>query len=185
MLAHDLAIAPDAWAACVLLHPHPDMGGDRHNNVVDLLYRALPTQGVSAVRFDFTSSDFPAARAEAEAALDLLPADGARCCVVGYSFGGAVASLVDDARVAGWALVAPALTMVTPVVGGDGRPKLVLAAEHDQWFTPSVLADATAGWTATERHTVTGTDHFFGGRTDAVVERVLAWLAEVAGSPRL
>src|SRR4051812_19784230 len=29
---HDLAEADDPWASAVLLHPHPDMGGDRHNN---------------------------------------------------------------------------------------------------------------------------------------------------------
>jgi len=178
VLAHDLAVAPGGWAGCVLLHPHPDMGGDRHNNVVDALYRALPAHGVSAARFDFTSSAFAVARDQAVEALSLLPADGT-CFVVGYSFGGAVASLIDDARVAGWALVAPALTMVEPVIAADARPKLVLAAEHDQWFTPAVLTGATADWATTERATITSADHFFGGRTDAVVERVLGWLTQV------
>ena len=40
-------------AAAVICHPHPLYGGDRHNNVVDALFRALPPVGVAALRFDF------------------------------------------------------------------------------------------------------------------------------------
>ena len=178
MRPHDLTTADAAWAACVLLHPHPDMGGDRHNNVVSALYDALPAAGVSALRFDFSSSAFAVARGETTEALELLAS--APRYVVGYSFGGGVASLLDDALVDGWALVAPALSMVTPAIGPDPRPKLVIAAAHDQFFPPDALASATAGWIATEHEVVTSADHFFGGRTGVVVDHVLAWLRRVA-----
>ncbi len=88
---------------CVLLHPHPDMGGNQHNNVITALFAALD----DAVRFDFVSSDLGAAKGQVHQQLDEGPA-----WLVGYSFGGGVASLVDDPRVLGWCLIAPALAMV-------------------------------------------------------------------------
>ena len=57
-------------AAAVLLHPHPDMGGDRFNNVVSELYRALPPAGVTAIRFDFSSSKIDVSAEETIEALD-------------------------------------------------------------------------------------------------------------------
>ena len=60
MLTYDLSEAETPWAYAVLLHPHPDMGGDRHNNVVSALYEALPPEGVTALRFDFTLGQGPA-----------------------------------------------------------------------------------------------------------------------------
>ena len=177
VLAHDLARADDAWACAVLLHPHPDMGGDRHNNVVSALFDALPSHGVTALRFDFSSSNVDTAAAETLEAIELL--DGSPLFLVAYSFGGGVAATIDDARVAGWFLIAPALTMVEPSIGGDDRPKAITAAEHDRFFSPARLEAATADWDATEHSVVTGTDHMFVGRTDELAEQALDWLTRV------
>ena len=40
----DFTAAQQAWAVAVLLHPHPDFGGDRFNAVIDELYRRLPLE---------------------------------------------------------------------------------------------------------------------------------------------
>ena len=72
MRAYDLTEADDPWAGAVLLHPHPDMGGDRYNNVVSALFEALPAAGVTALRFDFKSSDLEVAAAQTVEALGLL-----------------------------------------------------------------------------------------------------------------
>src|SRR5579862_4972548 len=104
---------------CVLLHPHPDLGGNQHNNVIAALFAAIE----GAVRFDFVSGDLEAARSQVLAQLEGGPA-----WLVGYSFGGGVAALVEDPRVLGLFLIAPALTMVEPVIGHEPRPKHVLAA---------------------------------------------------------
>jgi alpha/beta superfamily hydrolase len=176
--AYDLDEADDPWAGAVLLHPHPDMGGDRYNNVVSALFDALPDAGVSALRFDFTTSDLDVAVADTLAALDRMTAEPR--FLVGYSFGGAVAATITDERIAGWYLVAPALSMVEPAIGDDPRPKAIAAAEHDRFFSPTRLGAATAAWEATDLATVTGADHMFAGRTDAVVEQCLDWLRRVA-----
>jgi alpha/beta superfamily hydrolase len=154
-----------AQPRCVLLHPHPDMGGNQHNNVIAALFDALD----DAVRFDFASSDLTIATRQVREHLEVGPA-----WLVGYSFGGGVASLVDDANVIGWCLIAPALVAVDPVIGPDRRPKHVLAAEQDRFFSPADLRDATAGWAAATHDIVAGADHFFAGHEQDVAARCVA-----------
>jgi alpha/beta superfamily hydrolase len=154
------------------------MGGDRYNNVVDTLYRALPAEGVTALRFDFSGSDLETATADTMAALDRMTAEPR--FVVAYSFGGGVAATIDDERVAGWYLIAPALTMFEPAIGDDPRPKGIAAAEHDHFFSAARLEVVTADWASTERTTITGADHMFVGRTDEVAKRCLEWLRKAA-----
>jgi uncharacterized protein len=146
--------------AAVLLHPHPDFGGNQYNNVIAALYERLPAGGLTPHRFDFTSSDPDAARAQA---IDAIESAGEPVYLIGYSFGGGVAVTVDHPAIVAWCLIAPALTLFTPTIGPDPRPKLVAAAQNDGWFDPEVLAGATADWAATEAVTIAGTDHFFGG----------------------
>jgi alpha/beta superfamily hydrolase len=155
----------------VLLHPHPDYGGDQHNNVIAALFAALE----DATRFDFLSSDLAVATGQVLAQLEGGPA-----WLVGYSFGGGVAALVNDPRVLGWCLVAPALALVTPVIGSDDRPKYVLAAEHDSFFPPAALRSATAGWTATTHDVIEGGDHFLLGHETDVAARCVTWLTQAS-----
>jgi hypothetical protein len=51
---------------CVLLHPHPDRGGNQHNSVVGSLFAALE----DATRFDFVSGDLGVATGQVIAELD-------------------------------------------------------------------------------------------------------------------
>ena len=163
MPSYDLAEAPDPWASAVLLHPHPDMGGDRFNNVVSALFDALPAAGVTAVRFDFSSSNVDTAVAETVEMLDALPVEPR--LVIGYSFGGGIAARVADARIGGRCLIAPPPSKEPRPVGV--KP-FVIAAEHDQFFElDDVQPDAV----------VTGADHFFVGRTNELTRLVLEWLA--------
>lgn len=104
-----------------------------------------------AERFNFASSDPGAAAEQVLTHLEAGPA-----WLVGYSFGGGVASLVDDPRVQGWCLIAPALGIGESVIGADSRPKHVLAAERDTFFPPESLLQATSDWTATTHDVVPG-----------------------------
>jgi alpha/beta superfamily hydrolase len=169
--------AEHPWAGAVLLHPHPAMGGDRFNPVVDALYRGLPPAGVSAVRFDFTSADPDAAAADV---VEVLDQTATRPLVlVGYSFGADVAATVTDGRLSGWYLVAPPIRVVAVermAAGMDPRPKGVAVAEHDQFSPPEVVGPATAGWRNTTSSVVPGTDHFLAGGYAEVVRLVLGWL---------
>jgi len=163
--------------AAVILHPHPDYGGDRHNHVVDALYRGL---GISTARFDFSSSDPETAKKEAEVAIEegAGRAPNETLYLIGYSFGADIAMTVDDPRIAGWCLVAPPLRMIPQeamVIATDERPKLLLVAEHDQFAPPERAREMTDGWTATTIEVVPG-DHFQSGGAASVVDKAKAWV---------
>jgi alpha/beta superfamily hydrolase len=171
----------DAWAAAVLLHPHPDMGGNRFNAVVDALYRALPIAGVAAARFDFSSSDRALATKQTVEVIDLIPTRP--LVLVGYSFGAAIATMVNDDRLAGWFLIAPPLRLVTAdqsTIGADPRPKALAVPEFDQFTPPAEAAEATQGWINTILHPLPGADHFLSGGLDDVVAQVLSWIRSPA-----
>jgi alpha/beta superfamily hydrolase len=182
--AVDVHAPAGAPAGVVLLHPHPDMGGDRFNPVVDAVWRAAVDAGWAAVRFDFSSSDRVAAANEAAWALDLLPSTPV-VGLVGYSFGAAIAAGLDDDRIDRWVLVAPPFGSHVPAAdlpaGADERPKLVLVPAHDQFCPPAAASTQTAAWQATTIEPVPGVDHFLAGATRAVADRVLAWLAATGG----
>lgn len=146
--------------SAVLLHPHPDMGGNQHNHVVSAVHDAFGAAGIAAHRFDFRSSDPQQA---IDQTLEAIGAAPAPVVLVGYSFGGGIAAAVDHTAVSGWCLIAPALTLVAPAIAADPRPKLVLAAENDAWFGPDVLLAATAGWSAASHTVIAGADHFLAG----------------------
>src|SRR5581483_5211120 len=111
-------------------------------------FGVLPTAGISAARFDFSSSNAGTGRAEV---LEVVAETEGPQFLIGYSFGADIATTVEDPRIAGWVLVAPPLRMVgrgDMVVAGDLRPKLVLPAEHDQFSPPEHVRAATADWVA-------------------------------------
>lgn len=178
---YELAAPPDAPVAVLVLHPHPDMGGDRFNPVVDGVFRSAVGRGWAAARFDFSTSDLSVATREAESALGPLPAE-LPVVVVGYSFGAVIAARLDDPRVEAWALVAPPFGPRFPVAdlpaGADNRPKLLLAPAHDQFCPPDAAVAATADWVTTTVEPVASADHLLSGFVDQVANRVLDWLAE-------
>jgi len=180
VVTFESSTVPDARAAAVLLHPHPEFGGNRFNIVIEALYRALPAAGVTAVRFDFSSADLTEAAAEA---VEALRESGTRPLVLaGYSFGADVAASIADPRLAGWLLVAPPLRML-PVdafeAGRDQRPTRVLVPEHDQFSPPARTVPAIKDWVNTTVDVVPGADHFLAGATDVVVAEALDWVEQI------
>jgi alpha/beta superfamily hydrolase len=81
----------------VVAHPHPQYGGDMHNNVVHALCRAVNSVGAAALRFNFrgvgaSEGSFDNGVGEqrdvagALEYLRALPEITARIALVGYSF---------------------------------------------------------------------------------------------------
>lgn len=175
-----------ARAGVVLCHPHPSFGGTMRSIVISALFAALPTAGVTAIRFNFRGVEhsdgaYDEGRGEAldaRAALaelrgDLGGVDPVPTFMLGWSFGGGVALGVDDDRLAGWIGIAPALHFgVTAGTGRDPRPKLVVIGDHDRIVSPATVREEIRNWTNTELVSVPGADHFFIGRTDRVVALV-------------
>jgi len=192
-LRGELLLPPAPVAAAVVCHPHPLYGGNMDNIVVEAMVRALAAAGAAALRFDFRGvrqSDGEHGggadeRLDVAAAVDAvapLAGDGP-LLLAGYSFGALVALSVTDPRIDAWYAVAPPLAGVTPgavLAAADHRPKLVEAAEHDQYTPPAAMAAATADWVATTVETVPMADHFMAGATSIVAERAVAFVSSLA-----
>lgn len=174
----------DSSLAAVLVHPHPDMGGDRFNHVIDAIYRALPPAGVSTARFDLSSSDPLQARADTLTVISAIAATNV--VLVGYSFGADVILGIKDPRAAGWFAVAPPLRLGDfAAVGADARPKQLLVPDRDQFSPPTRVRELTMGWASTTVASLADADHFLNGQATGVAGAVRAWIAGLApnGSP--
>jgi alpha/beta superfamily hydrolase len=174
----DLLVPEGAALGVVVLHPHPDFGGDRWNPVVDALFSAVTGAGWAAVRFDFSSSDRTVAVAEATEAIDRLP-EGLPVVMAGYSFGAGIATQVLDRRITSWVLVAPPFPILGFGVGeiaADPRPKLVLSPASDQYCPPADALAAIEGWAATTFEPIEGADHFLAGATGRVAARAVEFI---------
>lgn len=190
-LAGDLRAPVGAVAGAVICHPHPAYGGDRHNPVVDALFRGLSAAGVAVLRFDFrraaraATGEGVAERADVVAALHRLATEvdaGVPVFLAGYSFGADVALSVGDDRHAGWLAVAAPFRFSAPACpgAGDPRPVLALAPEHDQFAPPGWVARSTRGWPDVTIEAVPMADHFLAGATAHVARAATAWVLEQA-----
>jgi alpha/beta superfamily hydrolase len=175
-LVVDISPAPDPRCAAVLLHPHPDFGGNRFHPFIAGLYDRLPKVGVTAVRFDFSSSDPAVARDETLDALDTASSEEMPVVLVGYSFGAGVAASVNDDRLIGWYLLAPQTEwLVQAAISEDPRPKAIVVPEFDQFSPPPAVDKVVSDWQATTMTTVPGTDHFLGA-VAPLVDQTVEWV---------
>ena len=83
--------------------------------------------------------------------------------MTGYSFGSVVGLNVSNPWIAGWIAVAPPAQMMKtiPSAANNPRPKIVIAAEHDQFTSPEEMAAAMSTWDNSEMILATGVDHSF------------------------
>jgi uncharacterized protein len=93
-LEAELDVPDGATTVVVLAHPHPLYGGSMRTGVPDALFRALPTEGVGALRFNFRGVEGSAGTHDKGGAerLDVAAAVAAVALpvvVCGWSFGGA------------------------------------------------------------------------------------------------
>lgn len=181
----DLAVPAEARATAVVCHPHPQMGGDRHNTVVDAVFRGLAAAGVAVVRFDFRGVNRSEGaygsgvdeRLDVSAALgaaaDLAP--GTPLWSIGYSFGGDVALSTDHPSLTGWVAIAAPLSVIADDLpaGDDHRPTTLVVPTHDQFRPPAAVHDAIAAWSSTTVVEIAMGDHFLTGRLSAAVDAVV------------
>ena len=185
-MATEMHVAEEATALAVLLHPHPQFGGNRFHPFIEALFRRLPEIGVTAIRFDFSSAETIPARAEVVASMDEGAAQWPRLPVIlaGYSFGAGIAAGIGDERIAGWYLLAPPAAMLSASpIGDDPRPKEIVVPEHDQFSSPATVALILEGWEHTTVTTVPNADHFLGlGAVSPIVDSALRWIDECLSS---
>lgn len=176
--------AADARGLAVLLHPHPQFGGNRFHPFIEGLFRRLPDVSVSAIRFDFSSAETIPAREEVVAAIDegAAPRPQLPVILAGYSFGAGIAAGIGDERILGWYLLAPPSAMLSAShLGDDPRPKEIAVPEHDQFSPRATVAHVVEGWEHTTVTTVPQADHFLGA-VPPIVDSALRWIDECLSS---
>lgn len=145
----------DGALAALVLHPHPQHGGDMDNHVVTAMCGAMAAREATTLRFNFRGAGrsqgaYDNGRGEADdarASLEALraAAPGAKIVLAGYSFGAMIAAgVAADAELA-------ALVLVSPPVGVAPLPPLnaelvtlLVAGDRDSIApAPAVRALAT------------------------------------------
>jgi alpha/beta superfamily hydrolase len=183
--------SPDSIA--VVCHPHPQYGGAMTNKVVYSLAKAFNEAGATAVRFNYrgvgastgTYDDGNGETADALAVLDWAAQrwPGAKLCLGGFSFGGAVAIRAAAARdVARLVTVAPAIRRI-PVDDSSlpQCPWLIVQGDQDELVDPNDIQQWAEGLAESPRLVMlNGVEHFFHGRLNDLRQVVTRWLIELA-----
>ncbi|MGH9204424.1 MAG: alpha/beta hydrolase [Vicinamibacterales bacterium] len=145
----DTAPAP----GIVVCHPHPQYGGDMHNNVVDAICETAVASGISALRFNFRGTGRSEGRYDngigeqydVRAAFaylrDVPEVDTERVALAGYSFGAGVA--VHVASTAGLrAFIGVSLPTTMPLEGVTvACPALFVSGDEDEYSDADDLTE--------------------------------------------
>lgn len=177
-------------AGIVVCHPHPQYGGEMHNNVVDAICKAALDHGIAALRFNFRGvggsqgsydsgvgeqKDIAAALAHLGERPEI---DGSRIGLAGYSFGAAVAlrAASDDIKML-LAVSTPTVAFEMAAPGGT-CPVLFVSGDQDEYSDPAEL-HRVAGEMGKRAGVVImpGVDHFWWGADERLVTTAGEFLA--------
>ena len=188
--------APDApaSAAVVVCHPHPQRGGDMHNNVVMTVARVLVESGIAALTFNFRGvgasqgayDDGAGEQDDVRSALSYARALAGveRVGLAGYSFGAGMAATVVDDTVAALALVsAPAARLKdSTALSSFKGPVLMTAGDLDNVASLEAMEAAAAQRSGpVEVVMVPGVDHFWRGHEGELAAIVGPFFAKALG----
>ena len=177
-------------AVVIIGHPHPLYGGDRFNHVVRAMQEAALRLDCHSIAVDFRGvnnsggihDDGDSERLDLAAACQLsdLIAPEVPIIMTGYSFGSVVGLNVSNPWIAGWIAVAPPAQMMksAPSAANSPRPKIVIAAQHDQFTTPDEMAAAVSAWSNCEIISAPGVDHSFAVNAGSLCNTALSRLLE-------
>ncbi|MFH1263389.1 MAG: alpha/beta fold hydrolase [Pseudomonadota bacterium] len=173
----------------VLAHPHPQMGGDMHNKVIDTLFTRAIEKGWGALRFNFrgvgaSSGTFDNGAGETDDVLSALlfaskfaERPYRTLTLAGYSFGSwmaakAAATLPELGKLV---LIAPPLRgMDFSPLQTVRHPKYVFAAGKDEFVSVAELEAWFAQLTPPKSlHLLEEADHQFIGCTSRLIRDVL------------
>jgi alpha/beta superfamily hydrolase len=176
--------------AAVVLHPHPQYGGDMDNHVVRGVCATLADLGATTLRFNFRGAgrsegthdegrgEADDARAACAALRELRP--NARLLLAGYSFGAMIAAaIVADVRPDAVALISPPLRMSSQPLRDAAVPALLITGERDQIAPAETLrALASPGRTIV---VVPGVDHGWWPGLDELAAALREFAQSVVG----
>lgn len=175
----------------LVLHPHPEHGGDMNNKVTYALYRSFVDMGFNTIRFNFRGVGKSEGRftqgdgelSDAASVLDWLQTynpNAPSCWVAGFSFGAWISMqlLMRRPEIEGFISVSPPANMYDftflapcPVSGLMLQGTQDLIVDKD---AVSQLAERLSqqGNIDVTDHRIEGADHFFTDRLDHVMASV-------------
>lgn len=177
-------------AAAVICHAHPLHGGMMHFKVIFRAAKALQSQGIAVLRFNFRGvgrsegvhdgglgeqDDARAALSEMERRLP-----GAPLLLGGFSFGSAMAARVtiDDARVKAVIVLGFPITRLdsTANLARIRQPRLFVQGSDDEFGPGPAIRALVASLPEPKRLAIVeGADHFFTGRLDELQAPIEDW----------
>ena len=189
----------------IILHPHPQFGGTMNNQIVYHLYYTFVRRNFSVLRFNFRGvgrsqglfDNGPGELSDAATALDWMQGynpDARACWIAGVSFGSWIAmqllmrrpeiegfiSIAPPASLYDFSFLAPCPSSGLMVNGGDDR---VISTES---VIDLVERLKTQKGVVINHQVVPGTNHFFEGKVDQLMEVVDKYLdkrlAEIAAA---
>lgn len=180
----------DALGA-VISHPHPLLGGDMLNPVVETVADALANAGVTTLRFNFRGTGqstgcYGQGKGEQEdvlTAIGFLEEQGiGRVVLAGYSFGAWVNAAVVAGRPMPPALmVAPPLTLFPfDIRALRDKVGMIISGEWDT-FCPSDKVKVIAAELASSLVLIPDTDHFLSAAEDALAKAAADYASTVKG----
>jgi hypothetical protein len=169
----------------VISHPHPLMGGDMTNPVVQTIAEALFAGGLSTLRFNFrgvgkSDGRYDEGRGEQEdvvAAISFLQVRGKRRVILGgYSFGAWVnAAVIAKRELPPGLLVSPPFDLFSfDVQALRGKIGLIVCGDQDCYCPPERLR-TIAGEIGCGLEFIPGADHFFQGQEETLAASIKAW----------
>lgn len=178
----------------VIAHPHPQMGGSMHNNVVEAICTAFQASGFATLRFNFrgvglSEGRYDGGRGEQDdirAAVDYLT-DRAISSVVlaGYSFGAwAIARLYGREPLRHEAVfVSPPIDILDiefrPL---RGALKRVVCGDRDSFCNPAILRQRLDE-IGCPLDIAADADHFYFGREALIVATIKKYLENTGKNP--
>jgi len=164
----------------VISHPHPLMGGDMGNSIVETLAEALFAGGISTLRFNFrgvgkSTGTFDDGRGEQDdvlAAVSFMEEQGIREILpVGYSFGAWVnAGILNRRNLLPALFVSPPINLFSfdfPAL--RGKVGLIVCGNQDP-YCPTERIKGVAAKLACRLDIIPDADHFFQSRENDLAE---------------
>jgi alpha/beta superfamily hydrolase len=170
----------------VVLHPHPQYGGDMDNHVVVAICEAVAASGGTALRLNLRGTGrsegaFDGGRGEAEDALAAVAVlrerlDAGSLMLAGYSFGAMVAcAAAPRAAPDAMLLVSPPLAYGAMAPLPAGVPALALTGSDDPVSPPAEVQAIASAHVRTV--VVPDVDHGWWGGAGALTREVAAFIA--------
>jgi alpha/beta superfamily hydrolase len=180
------------YAALVVCHPHPVLGGNMENPVVTAICRAADQEGIATLRFNFrgvgeSEGEFSNGEGEQQdvrSALNILKQwpeiHPKMLALAGYSFGASVVltGLRHYKAARSLVFIAPPISSLqTSRILKDKRPKLFLVGDEDRIVPPVELQRAIDQVHPPVQYAeIAQADHSLHRMENAVADRVVTFL---------